>query len=101
MPKVPANGIELYFETHGDGEPLLLIAGFACDHTMWSDVIGVLAGHYRVIVFDNRGVGRSTSPDSPYTIRMMAGDAAALLDEIGVGPAHVAGYSMGGQIAQE
>jgi pimeloyl-ACP methyl ester carboxylesterase len=80
---------------------LLLIAGFACDHTMWSDVVGALAGHYRVIVFDNWGVGRSTSPEGPYTIRMMAGDAAALLDEIGVGQVHVAGYSMGGQIAQE
>ena len=74
MPKVQVNGIELYVETHGDGEPLLLIAGFACDHTMWSDVVGALAGHYRVIVFDNRGVGRSASPDSPYTIRMMASD---------------------------
>jgi pimeloyl-ACP methyl ester carboxylesterase len=101
MPKVHANGIELYVETHGDGEPLLLIAGFACDHTMWSDVVGVLAGRYRVIVFDNRGVGRSSAPDSPYTIRMMAGDTGALLDALGVGPAHVAGYSMGGQIAQE
>ena len=101
MPKVQVNGIELDVETHGDGEPLLLIAGFACDHTTWSDVVGALAGHYRVIVFDNRGVGRSAAPDSPCTIRMMAGDAAALLDEIGVGQVHVAGYSMGGQIAQE
>jgi pimeloyl-ACP methyl ester carboxylesterase len=101
MPKVQANGIELYVETHGDGEPLLLIAGLACDHTMWSEVVPALAGHYRVIVFDNRGVGRSASPDGPYTIRAMAGDAAALLDEIGVGRVHVAGYSMGGQITQE
>ncbi len=101
MPKVRANGIELYVETHGAGEPLLLIAGLACDHTMWAEVVPALTDHYRVIVFDNRGVGRSTAPDSPYTIRMMAGDTAALLDEIGVGPVHVAGYSMGGQIAQE
>jgi pimeloyl-ACP methyl ester carboxylesterase len=101
MPKIQVNGIEIYVQTHGDGEPLLLIAGLACDHTMWSEVVGVLAGHYRVIVFDNRGVGRSAAPDSPYTIRMMAGDAAALLDELGVGPVHLVGYSMGGQIAQE
>jgi pimeloyl-ACP methyl ester carboxylesterase len=101
MPKALVNGIELYYETHGGGEPLLLIAGFACDLSMWSDVVGALAGHHRVIVFDNRGVGRSSAPDSPYTIRGMAGDAAALLDAIGVGRVHVAGYSMGGQIAQE
>jgi len=101
MPTVQANGIELYVETHGDGEPLLLIAGLACDHTMWSEVVPAFAGHYRVIVFDNRGVGRSSSPDSPCSIRGMAGDTAALLDALGVGQAHVAGYSMGGQIAQE
>jgi pimeloyl-ACP methyl ester carboxylesterase len=101
MPKVQVNGIELYVETHGDGEPLLLIAGLACDHSMWAEVVPTLAGHYRVIVFDNRGVGRSTSPEGPYSIRAMAGDAAALLDRLGVGPVHVAGYSMGGQIAQE
>jgi pimeloyl-ACP methyl ester carboxylesterase len=101
MPKVQVNGIDLYVQTHGEGEPLLLIAGFACDHTMWADVVGAFAGHYRMIAFDNRGVGRSASPEGPYTIRMMAGDAAALLDELGVGQVHVAGYSMGGQIAQE
>jgi pimeloyl-ACP methyl ester carboxylesterase len=101
MPTVQVNGIELYVQTHGEGEPLLLIAGLACDHSMWADVVGVLAGRYRVIVFDNRGVGRSASPEGPYTIRAMAGDAAALLDALGVGQAHVAGYSMGGQIAQE
>jgi pimeloyl-ACP methyl ester carboxylesterase len=101
MPKVQVNGIELYVQTHGDGEPLLLIAGLACDHTMWADVVGTLAARYRVIVFDSRGVGRSSAPDTPYTIRMMAHDAAALLDALGVGPVHGAGYSMGGQIAQE
>jgi pimeloyl-ACP methyl ester carboxylesterase len=101
MPKVQAHGIELYVETHGDGEPLLLIAGLACDHSMWSEVVPALAGHYQVIVFDNRGVGRSTSPEGPYTIREMAGDATALLDHLGVRQVHVAGHSMGGQIAQE
>jgi 3-oxoadipate enol-lactonase len=81
MPTVQVHGIELYVQTHGDGEPLLLIAGLACDHTMWADVVEVLAGHYWVIVFDNRGVGGSATPQGPYTIGAMAADAAALLDE--------------------
>jgi pimeloyl-ACP methyl ester carboxylesterase len=101
MPKVHANGIDIYYEVMGAGEPLLLIAGFASDLTIWSKVAPSLAEQYQVIGFDNRGVGRSSAPDSPYSIRQMADDAAALLDQIGVKKAHVAGHSMGGMIAQE
>src|SRR5262249_27460313 len=79
----------------------LLIAGFACDHTIWSKVVSVLASRYRVVAFDNRGVGRTSSPDTATSIRQMAEDAAGLLDAIGVSPVHVAGHSMGGLIAQE
>jgi pimeloyl-ACP methyl ester carboxylesterase len=101
MPKVQANGIEIFYEENGTGEPLLLIAGFACDHTNWSQMIPLLASRYRVIVFDNRGVGQSSAPDTPYSIRQMAEDAAGLLDAVGLRSVHVAGHSMGGQIAQE
>ena len=83
------------------GEPLLLIAGFACDHTNWSRMVPILASRYRVIVFDNRGVGQTSAPDTPYGIPQMAEDAAGLLDALGLNQAHVAGHSMGGQIAQE
>jgi 3-oxoadipate enol-lactonase len=101
MPKVQGNGIEIFYEEKGSGEPLLLIAGFACDHTNWSQMIPLLASRYRVVVFDNRGVGQSSAPDTPYSIRQMAEDAAGLLDAIGLNRVHVAGHSMGGQIAQE
>jgi pimeloyl-ACP methyl ester carboxylesterase len=101
MPKVHANGIEIFYEETGIGEPLLLIAGFACDHTNWSKMIPLLASQYRVIAFDNRGVGQTSAPDAPYSIRQMAQDAASLLDAIGLTSVHVAGHSMGGQIAQE
>jgi pimeloyl-ACP methyl ester carboxylesterase len=101
MPKVRANGIDIYYEDNGVGEPLLLIAGFACDLSIWSKVASSLITKYRVIVFDNRGIGRSSAPDSTYSIRQMAEDAGGLLDAIGIGRAHVAGHSMGGQIAQE
>jgi 3-oxoadipate enol-lactonase len=101
MSTVSVNGTEIYYETHGAGEPLLLIAGFACDHTIWSLVIPALAAHYRVIAFDNRGLGQSPGPDVRASIRLMADDAAGLVAAMGLGPVHVAGHSMGGMIAQE
>jgi 3-oxoadipate enol-lactonase len=101
MPKVQANGIEMFYEEKGTGEPLLLIAGFACDHTNWCKMVPLLASQHRVIVFDNRGVGQTSAPDAPYSIRQMAEDAASLLDAIELRKVHVAGHSMGGQIAQE
>src|SRR4029434_8975986 len=99
MPKVRANGIELFYEESGTGEPLLLIAGFACDHTNWRKLVPLLASSYRLITFDNRGVGQSTSPATPYTIDQMAEDTIGLLDAIELNSVHIAGHSMGGQIA--
>src|SRR5947209_4904814 len=101
MPKARVNGIDLFYDVRGAGAPLLLLAGFSCDHTHWSPVAARLAAEYRVIRLDNRGVGRSSAPDGPYTTRQMADDAAGLLDHLGLAPVHLAGHSMGGQIAQE
>jgi pimeloyl-ACP methyl ester carboxylesterase len=101
MPKVRANGIEIFYEESGAGEPLLLIAGFACDHSNWSKMAPQLASRNRLITFDNRGVGQSSSPEAPYSIHQMAEDAAGLLEAIGLTLVHVAGHSMGGQIAVE
>jgi 3-oxoadipate enol-lactonase len=101
MPTASVNESVIYYEVHGAGEPLLLIAGFACDHTIWSLVIPKLAARYRVVAFDNRGLGQSPGPDVRPSIRLMAEDAAGLIDALGIGPVHVAGHSMGGMIAQE
>ncbi len=101
MAKVQTNGIEIFYEENGAGEPLLLIAGFACDHANWSKVVPLLASRNRLITFDNRGVGQSSSPDVPYSIHEMAEDALGLLDSLGLSSVHVAGHSMGGQIAVE
>lgn len=101
MPTAHVNGINLYYEEHGSGEPLLLIMGFTAHSMLWMLQTPVLAQQFRVIVFDNRGVGRSDVPPGPYTIRQMADDAAGLLDELGVEQARVIGWSMGGMIAQE
>jgi pimeloyl-ACP methyl ester carboxylesterase len=101
VPKAHVNGIDLFYEAEGEGEPVLLLAGFGCDHTAWSLATPPLAAHHRVIRLDNRGSGRSDAPDSPTSIRQMADDVTALLDHLGLDRVHVAGHSMGGQVAQE
>lgn len=99
MPTVLANDIHIYYEIHGEGEPLVLIAGLSTDMTAYVRIIGELAQKYRVIAFDNRGAGRTDKPDMPYSIEMMADDTAGLLNAIGIEQAHVMGISMGGRIA--
>jgi pimeloyl-ACP methyl ester carboxylesterase len=100
MPITKANGIELYYEVHGEGEPLLLIMGLSLTSKSWFRTLPVLSEQYKVIVFDNRGVGLSGKPNTPYSIELMAEDARAVLDAAGVDSAHVYGISMGGMIAQ-
>lgn len=100
MPRVGANGIDIYYEEHGEGEPLLLIMGWGGNAASWLPQVPGLAERFRVITFDNRGVGRTDAPDGPYSVRNMARDAAGLLDTLGIEKAHVMGISMGGMIAQ-
>ena len=100
MPKVDANGIELYYESQGEGQPLVLIAGLSYTHWMWHKMVPGLADNFHVIVFDNRGVGRSDKPDGPYSAQMLATDTAGLLDALEIDAAAVMGHSMGGFVAQ-
>ncbi|MBY0144748.1 alpha/beta fold hydrolase [Neobacillus niacini] len=100
MPITKANGIELYYEVHGEGEPLLLIMGLSLTSKSWFRTLPALSEQYKVIVFDNRGVGLSGKPNTPYSIELMAEDARSVLDAAGVDSAHVYGISMGGMIAQ-
>jgi pimeloyl-ACP methyl ester carboxylesterase len=101
MSSATIGSLDVYYEEHGNGDPLLLIMGLAADSTAWMFQVPDFARHYRTIVFDNRGVGRSSKPPGPYTIHEMADDAAGLLDVLDVRRAHVVGVSMGGMIAQE
>ena len=93
--------IELYYEEHGKGDPLLLIMGLAADSIAWMFQVPAFAQHYRTVIFDNRGVGRSSRPPGPYSIHQMADDTAGLLDVLDIACTHVVGVSMGGMIAQE
>jgi pimeloyl-ACP methyl ester carboxylesterase len=125
MPHVKANGLDIYYESHGpdDAEPILLIMGLGAQMTRWSpEFIAALTGAgHRVISFDNRDVGLTGKldaagpPDMPaifqalgegrkppvaYTLDEMAADAAGLLEALGIERAHIVGASMGGMIAQ-
>jgi pimeloyl-ACP methyl ester carboxylesterase len=101
MPTVKANDINIYYEIHGEGEPLLMIMGLNNYSGHWTATLPPFAKEYRAIIFDNRGTGRTDKPETPYTMKMMAADAKGLLDAIGIPKANVFGVSMGGMIAQE
>jgi pimeloyl-ACP methyl ester carboxylesterase len=100
MPHAEVPGATLYYEVHGDGPPLLLHPGFGCTVEIYWANIQQLARHFRVIVFDPRGAGRSSVGDATATPTTFADDAAALLDALGVDSAHVLGTSFGGMMAQ-
>ena len=89
----------MYYEIHGDGEPLMLIVGLGTDISEWDGIIRWLAKKYKVLAFDNRGAGRTDKPDTPYSIEMMAHDTAGLMQTLGIEQAHILGISMGGRIA--
>ena len=93
------NGLSFHVEQDGKGPPLLLIAGLGYSSWCWQELSAALRDQWRVIRFDNRGTGRSDKPAGPYTIPMLADDAAAVLDACKAVPAHVLGHSMGGYIA--
>lgn len=100
MPYVHTNGVNLYYELHGNGEPLVLIPGLGYGGWMWHKMIPGLAEHFQVISIDNRGVELSDKPPGPYTAQMLAADVVGMLDDFGLARAHIMGHSMGGFIAQ-
>jgi len=101
MPRAKVNGINLYYEVNGQGEPLVMVMGFAGSRAGWIFQRRAFQKYFQIITFDNRGVGRSDKPGGPYSIRMMAEDTIGLMDHLGIKKAHILGVSMGGYIAQE
>ncbi len=101
MPTIHANGINIAYESAGDGPPLLFITGLGYGGWFWHKQVPGLSRHYRVITFDNRGSGGTDKPDGPYSTPMLAADAAGLLDALGITGAYVVGHSLGGFIAEE
>jgi len=100
MPKIKVNDINIFYETFGQGQPLVLVTGFSADRLIWQGIVDAYAKHYQVIIVDNRGSGLSDSPDIPYTIEMMADDIVALCKALSLDRCHFMGTSMGGAIVQ-
>jgi pimeloyl-ACP methyl ester carboxylesterase len=101
MPLAKLNGVNINYQVEGQGEPLVMIMGFTASRSGWMRQIPFFKKYYRVITFDNRGVGKSDKPPGPYSTRMMADDTLRLMDLLGIEKAHIMGASMGGMIAQE
>ena len=101
MPFAKINNVEINYHTVGDGQPLLFIAGLGVDNMCWIYQVPEFQELFKVIVFDNRGIGKSTGSIAPYSIRMMADDAVELLKYLNIEKSHIVGTSMGGMIAQE
>jgi pimeloyl-ACP methyl ester carboxylesterase len=93
------NGINLYYETHGTGRPLILLHGGLCSGEMFEPILPTLTDHHQVILVDLQGHGRTADIDRPIDVRLMAGDIAALIDHLGLHRPDVAGYSLGGGVA--
>ena len=101
MPLAKVGDTSLCYKVSGDGQPLILITGFASAQNLWYSQVRAFSRYYRVVTFDNRGFGKSDKPPGPYTTKMMAGDTIALMDRLGIEKAHILGGSMGGMAAQE
>lgn len=101
MPTTRQSGTDIAWEERGTGDPVLLIMGASFSRGLWHRVVEDLSTDYRVIWFDNRGFGDSGPTTADYSVRDMASDAVAVLDDAGVPRAHVYGASLGGVVAQE
>ena len=100
MPKATIGDLELYYEEHGSGEPLIMVLGLGQDVATWGLQIEALSKHLRLIVFDNRDAGRSSRCPDNYTTQSMAQDMMGLMDHLEIERTHLLGTSMGGMIAQ-
>lgn len=100
MPFAKLNGIDLYYEVHGSGKPVVFLSGFSTHHMTWLSFKEAFENNFQMILLDNRGSGQTTAPTEPYTIETMADDTLALLDLLKVDQADFVGSSMGTAIVQ-
>ena len=101
MPKIDRDGVNIHYEVHGSGPPLLLTHGYSSTSAMWQGQIAALSKNHQLVLWDMRGHGQSDYPDDPaaYSEALTVADMAALLDEIGADSAIVGGLSLGGYMS--
>jgi pimeloyl-ACP methyl ester carboxylesterase len=98
---IQANDLDIYYEEHGRGQPLLLIHGGVLTGQSWQPYVAAFAEHFRVIMPDSRGHGRTANPAGTMTFRLLADDMAAFVRALGLEKPMIYGYSDGGQVALE
>ena len=101
MPFYKSTNTNIYYELHGSGPVLLMVAGMASDSKSWQFILPDMIKHYRLIIYDNRGCGRTETDGKGFNLKDLAKDAFGLLDHLEYDKVHVLGHSMGGMIAQE
>jgi pimeloyl-ACP methyl ester carboxylesterase len=101
MPIAKTEKLNIYYEIIGQGDPLVMIRGVGSNLDHWYEQVPVLSKKYQLLLFDNRGIARSSDPGGSFSTKEMAADTVALMEAVGIKKAHVLGYSMGGMIAQE
>jgi len=101
MPKIKVNDVQINHEIYGEGFPLIMILGLESNIDWWGkSLLGKISNHFRVVVFDNRGTGKTEAPDRDFTIETLIDDAFGLMNALKINSAHIFGHSMGGRIAQ-
>ena len=93
--------VEIYYEMQGRGPYLTLVPGLGVGTWIWERQLDAFARHFTTVIFDNRGMGKSSKPPGPYRVSQMTGDLLGLLDFLGIGETHLLGISLGGFIALE
>lgn len=102
MPKVKVGDINIYYEVHGDGFPLVMITGLSANIDWWDPrIMQETSKKFKTVIFDNRDTGRTDKSKAGYTIKTLADDTAGLMNSLKIQRLHVLGISMGGMIAQE
>lgn len=99
MPHLNCNGINIFYEIHGTGTPLILISGLGGDRLFWQSSIEILSEKFQVITYDTRGIGKTDAPLGAYSMDIFASDLLALMNQLHIDKAHILGFSMGGNIA--
>ena len=101
MPRIAVNNTTLYYEFHGpqDGEVIVLSNGIMMSTASWYFQTQALSRHFRVLLYDCRGMWQSDHPEGPYSMELHADDLAGLLDTLGIEKAHIAGISYGAEVS--
>jgi pimeloyl-ACP methyl ester carboxylesterase len=101
MPHADLNGLEIHYDVHGEGDPLLCVHGLGCDRRAWVMQLQPFSETYTTVVFDNRDVGQSSLATADYTTADMAQDVIALADHLELESFHLLGISLGGMVSQQ